>query len=1142
MALARRPQNVILVLGLVFVFLTPLLAYALILPPDAFDITDRFALLIPATDGTITTVSAKVKSTAELPLISGNLWALMSYKLPPLPGNKTFTTSVSQHVPLPDSGIPTPTVITFDFSAEPVPVEASKRTLHLYYQQTPESAPVLVSEYRPEQLLLRTSGDTVQTSLTSAETARDGIVVLGPLTILREREKPKTELIPFTLADNAGPFFLRLTNGAPEGAHRAASADVKLNGQAVFRPSEFSHKMAGLSRQVTPRLGENTLEVRLRSDPGAFITLELVRLDGQVCRALGPQTFIRATGKPTTETVTFPLNPQLHGPFTLTITNGNPDGSHRTDSAVISLNNQQIVTPDDLNEQVGQLARTVSLQTANSLSVELRGAPGDQLTLEITGYDSTPPNAVITSPSSGTIVSASPITVSGTVDDPYATVTVNGVLATITPDGTFAAEGIPLQEGENPVTVIATDSCGNKGQDRITVYLQTVVIAGPELLLCAEPDDVKRQPPHEGCSQQVFEKYNGLVTGLVDETAVSVTLNGILLPDGVDVFAQGDISWARREGTFFWAFVNIPQVDGIHPFTAVATNAQGGKSEATVTFLRETVPPKVIILSPLDGTITSRPTITVTGTVDDPEAIVRLGWPGTKLPLVNGTFTGQANLGWEGVNFVSVYASDPSLNYGYMHIRVFRDTVPPQITVASPAVGMATNSSTLSITGTIVDQNPDSVVVSVNNGQPQPFVMTVTSFSGTVTLSAGSNTLQFQATDKVGNTSTLTRAVMLDQELPTAAITSLLPNSSLSGVVTVSVTAADTLSGIQSVALLVDGQVQKTLNQAPFNFQIDTINLFAGPHTITARAIDRAGNPTETSIPVTVQSQLAVAITSPITGTTINKTTAIIKGKVIQNADKEVGVIINGVLALVQGKTFAAIVPLQQGQNTITATATDADGLTAQAVITINTQSLAEPIRLTVIPNSGIPTIKPDGTTNFDATLEAEASPPHAVANYAWDINGDGAAEQSGATLAQVTAKYQNPGLYFPVVTITDTQGNKYTETTIVNVLDRTAIDALLKAKWEGMKTALIQGDTDGALSYFIFGSREKYRNAFTVLQNTIGAIASNMQRIELIYVKENIAKYRIRRDQTISGQMETITYYIYFRKSKTGIWQIEQF
>ncbi|MFZ5954927.1 MAG: hypothetical protein ACOYT4_00730 [Nanoarchaeota archaeon] len=56
---------------------------------------------------------------------------------------------------------------------------------------------------------------------------------------------------------------------------------------------------------------------------------------------------------------------------------------------------------------------------------------------------------------------------------------------------------------------------------------------------------------------------------------------------------------------------------------------------------------------------------------------------------------------------------------------------------------------------------------------------------------------------------------------------------------------------------------------------------------------------------------------------------------------------------------------------------------------------------------------------------------------------------------------------------------------------------------------------------------------------------ASEMQeggQIQLIYLKDNEAKYRIRREQLIDGQSETITYYIYFVKDENGLWKIDRF
>jgi|GEM_PF-2228034 len=1169
----------------------------------------------------------------------------------------------------------------------------------------------------PAQSLAQTEAERVISD--PSEKIDRGILIFGPITVQREKGKPETKIYSFTVSDNSGPFLLHVANGMPEGTHRVSSGVVKLNGKEIFRPSEFSQKVADLYRQVSLLSGENLVEVRLRSTPGSSLTFEIYRLDKRACPIFGPKTFIRKKGKPIEERLIFESAPELLGPFTLNLMNGDANGSHRVDSAVIKLNGALIFGPSSFNEQVKFLSRDVSLQSTNTLSVELRGKPGDFLTIEITGDDSIPPSVMITSPLNGATFNTSPITVSGMVDDPHVSVTVNGNSAAVAPDGSFSVEGIVLQEGENTVKVIAVDACGNQGEDQILVYLRTVP-HGPYLLLCAEPfREQHPTPPGEDCNQQAFGRYSGVVTGLTDETAVSVTLQGILMPDGVEINEQGDIFWGMREGNFFWAFVNIPQVDGNHPFTAMMTNAEGGQTEATVYFLRDTVPPRLTITSPIDGFVTNTTTIAVTGTVDDPEATVRLGWYGPLIPVANGTFATQYTLHWEGLNYITITANDPYGNHAYAQVRGTLDTIPPQINITNPAEGMAVNTPTIQVTGTITDQNINKVTVSVNGGHPQELSLVDANFSVTVTLSLGLNTLAFHAVDKAGNTASATRSVLLDLESPAVTLTTPQAGAIISGVVTVSAEASDTMSGITSVTLYVDGQSQTILNQPPFNFTWDTSPLASGLHTITIRAVDRAGNQAEASVSVTVDNTapivaitspmsgavvsgwitvsvqasdaisgmanvslyvdgllhatltqppfnfplntllfasgnhtinargvdnsgnqaeasliisfdhvppavsitspasgatvsgtitvmveasdsisgvasvslyinnqlhstlnqppfnftvdisglapgshtltaraidrvgnqaeagititvvvpVRIEITSPTSGVTFNKSNAIIQG-IIYNETGEIGVAVNGVLAEVHGNNFAVIVPLQLGQNIITATATRPDGLQGQAQITINTETQQEFVRLTVYPSSGILT----GPANIlNVTFEGEAYLLNPITSYSWDFNGDGTPEITGPD-SKVIAQYQYPGLYLPRVTVTDNQGSVYAETTLVHVLSREEMDALLRSKWEGMKAKLFNKDIPSALDYFIDFSKEVYQQAFGVIMDELPQVVTDMGEIEPILIRNNMAKYRINRSHWIDGVSQTITYYIYFVKDIDGLWRIDRF
>src|SRR3989338_5418959 len=63
------------------------------------------------------------------------------------------------------------------------------------------------------------------------------------------------------------------------------------------------------------------------------------------------------------------------------------------------------------------------------------------------------------------------IPVTGTVDDPTASVVVNGVAATIE-SGPFSVEA-PLTEGPNLITAVFPDPAGNSTSHSITVTLNT---------------------------------------------------------------------------------------------------------------------------------------------------------------------------------------------------------------------------------------------------------------------------------------------------------------------------------------------------------------------------------------------------------------------------------------------------------------------------------------------------------------------------------------------------------------------------------------------------------------------------------------------------------------------------------------------
>lgn len=336
---------------------------------------------------------------------------------------------------------------------------------------------------------------------------------------------------------------------------------------------------------------------------------------------------------------------------------------------------------------------------------------------------------------------------------------------------------------------------------------------------------------------------------------------------------------------------------------------------------------------------------------------------------------------------------------------------------------------------------------------------------------------------------------------------------------------------------------QEIVRENDFNQKTDKIEktvTLQSENTLDIKLASGPGGFIKASI-YCVSGCLGVKIISPENNSTINRSKTIIQGS-LSNAYGEIGLTIQSsgasgqasVLAEAQGRTFAGISTLQQGQNTIIATATDACGYQAHDTIAINTESVQEPIRLTANQQSGIP----NATGTFSTTLEADASLPNPVSSYSWDTDGDGTADQSGSDLSKITAAYQSPGLYFPKVTVTDKQNKAYTETTIINVLSKEQMDALLKGKWEGMKGFLVNGKIDSALKNFIGGQSSKYKAALVALKDQLPTIFLAEEYLRYLSSYENWIEY----DNIVLEGGIAYSYPIIFIKDENGLWKIKQF
>lgn len=134
----------------------------------------------------------------------------------------------------------------------------------------------------------------------------------------------------------------------------------------------------------------------------------------------------------------------------------------------------------------------------------------------------------------------------------------------------------------------------------------------------------------------------------------------------------------------------------------------------------------------------------------------------------------------DGTHTIKVSASDYDGNVVTQKSVTFTvDTVPPELSVSAPVDNLVTNQSSLVVKGTTNDvtSSPVTLTIKLNGGTEQTVeVGSDGSFTKTLTLVTGENTIVITAKDGAGKTSTVTKKVVLDQTAPVIQSVTISPN------------------------------------------------------------------------------------------------------------------------------------------------------------------------------------------------------------------------------------------------------------------------------------------------------------------------------------------------------------------------------
>ncbi len=410
----------------------------------------------------------------------------------------------------------------------------------------------------------------------------------------------------------------------------------------------------------------------------------------------------------------------------------------------------------------------------------------------------------------------------------------------------WSISGINLAEGQNVITVTATDASGNQTSDTITVSYTAPDTQAPEVTITApavSPD------------------------GAYQATSSTLQLSGTAQDDhGVAkvTWSMGDTG-GIAEGTTNWSVSAIPLNEGLNTITVTAEDEAGNPGSTSILInyaAPDTTLPVIAITSPVTAeTYTSnQTTIDLAGTAGDNDSIKQITWRSST--GANGVASGTAS--WsiaginlvEGQNVITVTAADASGNQASDTISVSYtapDTQAPVVTITIPAVSpdgaYQATSSTLQLSGTAQDDHGVAKVTwSMGDAGGIAEGTTNWSISG-ISLASGTNVITVTATDVAGNQSSAKLTVTYeaaDTTAPSVKITSPTTKSSyFSRTATVDIggTASDN-SGIDKVVWKNSRGESGTCNGTD-TWQASGIKINRWWNTITVTAIDSAGN-TET--------------------------------------------------------------------------------------------------------------------------------------------------------------------------------------------------------------------------------------------------------------------------------------------------------
>lgn len=455
------------------------------------------------------------------------------------------------------------------------------------------------------------------------------------------------------------------------------------------------------------------------------------------------------------------------------------------------------------------------------------------------------PAVVIQSPVDGHVTSAPGLIVAAMVTDASGTVIRSepaGLMATLPQGGGTATGEVLLPANDGPVSLVVTavDDVGNQGGSSVHVVVDRTA------------PSIDAISPHEDVI--VGESACTLTVQVTDAhaTTVSVGLVSRAVPPG-----GGAVSF------------DLELAEGRNRIAVVAVDVAGNAATAPRTIWLDSTAPLVRVDSPAHGAVfgPGNTSIPLLATIDDASPTQVESTPvgvAASLPPGGGIALGTVVLR-EGLNLLSVVASDPLGRQGSHSVQVMLDTSAPDVAITAPAAASLVR-QVVDFHAVAADAVPGSGIVSLTLrvdgsalavfGQA-PFEAQL----DTALLTDGPHLLEAVAVDAAGNARVARCEITVDNTPPVVVIDAPLANTTVFGLVPFVVTAADHGSGLVSIVQRVGGlaptQDASLAHAVPVPSDVltgaeDTRRWSGGSAIFSATAVDAAGNA------LTVESEVGV--------------------------------------------------------------------------------------------------------------------------------------------------------------------------------------------------------------------------------------------------------------------------------------------